>query len=105
MQKVAEGDLTVERFGYVSKSDVGDLCSAFDIMLHNVYDLVKEVSFSSEQIDHSTHELKAISDTSTQVAQQVAVTIEQMSDGAQSQALDVQKSAEAVAEISKILIK
>lgn len=101
MNLMAEGDLTVEKFGNVSKSDVGQLCSAFDIMLTNMHDLVKEVRDSSELIDQSTGELRSISETSSQVANQVAETIEQMSSGAQSQAQDVQRSAEAVAEISR----
>lgn len=101
MKKMADGDLTVEKFGYISKSDIGDLCAAFDVMLGNMYKLVSEVKTSSEKIDQSTHELRSISETSSQVAQQVAETIEQMSTGAQNQAQEVQKSAEAVAEIAR----
>ncbi|MGD9581389.1 MAG: methyl-accepting chemotaxis protein [Vampirovibrionia bacterium] len=101
MQHVAKGDLTVERFGYVSKSDVGEICTAFDAMLENMHNLISQVTRSIEKINSSSQELQSISETSSQVANQVAETVEQLSVGAQNQAKDVQDSAKQVAEIAK----
>lgn len=102
MQQVAEGNLTVEQFGFISTSDIGNICAAFDTMLKNMHHLISGVSNSIEQINCSSQELQSISETSSQATTQTTETIEQMATGSSSQAKDVSDSAQRIAEIANL---
>jgi methyl-accepting chemotaxis protein len=48
MNEIAKGNLAIEPFNDSSKSDLGQICSAFDKMMDNLKNLVNQIIFSVE---------------------------------------------------------
>lgn len=105
MQDVAKGNLRVNKFGYISKSDVGILCEAFDTMLGNLHDLIKSTSHATQEVSASSEEMSAAAEQTAQGAQQVANSISQLAAGSQEQANNVSESLENINRMNKAVQK
>lgn len=85
MEAIADGDLTIEPFGFISNSDIGKLCSSFDIMLANISAVIESVMQSSQNVASSAEEMSSSAEQTAQGAQQVATSVAQMAEGATEQ--------------------
>ena len=101
MNAVAKGDLTVEKLGRIEKSCIGDLCIVFDTMLGNLYNLVKQVYQSVEEISAGAEELNAASDQTAQGAQQVSTSVSQLAAGSQQIAQNISQLATGCQQTAK----
>jgi len=101
MNEVTKGNLKVDKFGYVSKSDVGVLCTSFDIMLENLRSLVSEVITSAEEISANSEEMSASSEQTAQGAQQTANSTTQLAQGAQEVSRNIEQGAANVNKMNK----
>lgn len=106
MEAVAKGDLKVEDFGFVSKSDLGQVCEAFDGMnalLKKLDSFIKNVAQSVEEISASTEEMSASAEQTAQGSQQVADSVGQLAAGSQEQANNVSESLDKINNISQYI--
>ena len=101
MTAVANGDLTIEKMGRPEKSCIGDLCVVFDTMLLNLYNLVKEVSKSVDEISAGTEEMNAASEQTAQGAQQVSNSVTQLAAGATQVSTSVSQLSMGAQQMSK----
>ena len=103
MDEVAKGNLKVDGFGYISKSDVGQLCSSFDIMLKNLKNLITNVAGSAEDISASSEEMSSSSEQTAQGAQQTANSTTQLAQGAQEISRNVEQGASNISKMNKAI--
>lgn len=106
MEEVANGNLKVENFGHVSNSDLGNLCKAFDGMntiLRKLDQLILETASAVKDITNSSEDMKDLTNESAKAINQVALTINQLSEGSQEQAKNVASSVESFEEINNLI--
>lgn len=83
-QQVASGDLT-QQVKVVSQDEIGQLATAFNIMVVELKILIKHINANVEQVAASSEELTASSEQSAQAANQIAVSITEVANGANEQ--------------------
>ncbi|MBP2627497.1 MAG: mcpA 6 [Firmicutes bacterium] len=83
--RIANGDLSITQVAVTSQDELGDLARAFETMVGNLRDLVKQIGISSEQVAASSEELTASSEQSAQAANQIATSITDVAAGASEQ--------------------
>jgi methyl-accepting chemotaxis protein len=69
MKEISQGNLKLEKFGHVSKSDVGQICAAFDKMLDDLHKLVCTVVESVDEISSSSQQMSAATEQTAQGSQ------------------------------------
>lgn len=108
MSQVAEGDLNVDNFNYTFKSDLGELCKAFDgmnLILKKLNNLVKNTANAVENISSSTQQISASTEQSATGSQQVANTVSQLAAGANEQSHSVTVSLDNINEMNNSVQK
>jgi len=80
-----DGDLT-KRVDIKSKDEIGDMACYFNGFSDTIQGIVKTIKEVSEKVDQAARELSAASEQSAAAAEQVSRTIEEMAEGAASQA-------------------
>ncbi|QSQ09373.1 Methyl-accepting chemotaxis protein McpA [Koleobacter methoxysyntrophicus] len=98
--RISRGDLTGD-IESKSKDEIGELASAFKIMLENLKNLVIKLHEASSTLSTSAEEMAASSEQASNSTQQVAESINQISEGAFNQSESTQKSAEKMNQILK----
>ncbi|ARU61617.1 hypothetical protein CBW65_11785 [Tumebacillus avium] len=101
VQRVAEGDLTVEDLKIKSRDEVGELSGHFTKMTGNLRALLRQVALNSEQVAATSEELTASADQTTIVAEQISQSVQDVSFGAEKQLQGIQDSTQVVADISE----
>ncbi|MDR3560690.1 MAG: methyl-accepting chemotaxis protein [Negativicutes bacterium] len=99
-KQVAAGNLDIARLSLSTKDEVGDLATAFGIMVEHLRELVQNIAQSSEQLSASSEQLTATSEQSAQASGQVATLIRQVADGADKQVAAVAAVTVAVEKMS-----
>ncbi|WP_280768555.1 methyl-accepting chemotaxis protein [Salipaludibacillus daqingensis] len=84
MKKAEQGDLTV-RTEEIGNNEIGQLGSSFNNMLLNIKDIILENQKMSTSAVKSAEQLKTISIQSSQTADQIAGSIEDVANGAMEQ--------------------
>lgn len=83
--RVGNGDLTMEALKIHSKDEIGSLARAFELMIHNLRTLLRQISQTAEQLAASSQELTANSEQSAQSSGQVASLIVDVAAAAEGQ--------------------
>ncbi|WP_019879521.1 methyl-accepting chemotaxis protein [Succinispira mobilis] len=103
VNKIAKGDLSVDRLQLTGKDEIVELAQAFNVMTDNLRNLITQVSHSAEQLAASSEELTASAEQSALAANQVATSITDVAEGAQEQMKATKNTAHVVDELfSKI---
>ncbi|MBE4906443.1 HAMP domain-containing protein [Bacillus luteolus] len=106
-EKIANGDLIIEKVNVKTKDEVYVLNEAFTKMVGNLRELITEVGNSSSQVAASAEQLMASADETMKGAEQISTSIQQVSIGAEQQTAIGHKSAvsaeEMTAGISRIV--
>jgi methyl-accepting chemotaxis protein len=100
IERVAEGDLSIEDVLIKGNDESGKLATSFNTMKNNLHELVRQVSESSEQVAASSQELTAIAEQNTQASTLIATPIELVAQGTEKQSGAVNETSSAVEEIS-----
>ncbi|MDF2572509.1 MAG: mcpA 1, partial [Sporomusa sp.] len=79
--RIASGDLSITQINVNTKDELGRLAYAFETMVGNLRNLVKEISSSAQQVAASSEELTANAEQSAQAANQVAIAITNTAQG------------------------
>ena len=89
--RIAKGDLTVERIDINSKDEIGSLAKAFELMTNNLRILLRQIAQTAEQLAASSQQLTANSEQSAQAAGQVASLIVDVANDAAGQKMSTNK--------------
>lgn len=103
LKAMSAGDLSVDKFGYVSKSDIGQLCASYDTMKENLQALIRQISRAIGEISSSSGEMKEAVEQTAQGAQQVAISVQQLAQGSQQVSQNVENGSEGIGNSNKII--
>lgn len=98
-KKVANGDLT-EQVKVDRQDEIGQLAAAFNTMVLELKNLIKQVTVNAEQLSASSEELTANSEQSAQAANQVASSIMDVAAGAAAQMEAATETSAVVEQMS-----
>lgn len=98
--KVASGDLRMDKVDITSKDEFGQLAKSFEKMTANMTTLICKVQSSAEQLTTSSEELTASANQSAEAANQVVVSITDVTHGAQRQLNRVNDAMSVVQHMS-----
>lgn len=101
-QKAANGDLTEDVPIAHSRDEISELGSAFNLMLHNLKDMVKTIDQTFAKTSQKVEEINDVSMRASEQADSISLTIEEIAKGAESSATSIQDTAESVEEVIKI---
>lgn len=98
-QSVADGNLQLDKIKVKSKDDIAVLANSFNKMVEKLRSLIGKISESSDNVAHSADILKNNSEQSTKAIEQIAVSIQMVSQGALNQYEQSQKVVEVVNDL------
>lgn len=100
MERLAQGDLSVERVTYVGRDEVGKLGVAFNDLVVNLRSLIEQVKVAGEQVAASSAELSANAEQSAQATERSMGSVQQIASSAEVQTLRTQESVRVMEEMS-----
>jgi len=103
--QAAKGDLTKEVAVTKSNDEIRDLGLAFNQMLHNLKEMVKNVEVNFEQTNRGVAELTEASQHAAMQAESISNTIQQIADGTEKQSLVTQKTVESLQGLNHLAIE
>ncbi len=83
MNRVAEGDLTVEMTASRDKNEIGQMITSFSVMLRNLRELVEKISTNAQTSASTAEELSASAEQVNASTEQVSSTVQEIAKGAQ----------------------
>lgn len=99
--QVAKGDLTIKKLEVTSKDELGLLADAFNTMVLNLTQLIRQIQGNAELVAASSEQLNASSEQSAQAANQVASSITEVAQSAEQQHLVVDSASGIVTQMSE----
>lgn len=84
-QNIADGNLKVNNLEIKSKDDISVLANFFNKMGANLRNIIGKIGENSKNVAHSAEMLKANAEQSSQAIEQVALSIQQVAQGAAEQ--------------------
>ncbi|TWH46727.1 methyl-accepting chemotaxis protein [Sporomusa sp. KB1] len=96
---VASGDLTVQS-QIDGQDEIGKLATGFNKMVHNLRNLIVQVSTNAQQVAASSEELTASAQESAQASNQVAGSVTEIAAGAERQLAAVGQTASVVEKMT-----
>ncbi|SDG04379.1 methyl-accepting chemotaxis protein [Fontibacillus panacisegetis] len=100
VNRVAQGDLTVQPVTLSSKDEVGKLTRDFANMTANLRQLITEANDMSLQVASSSQQLSASVDQTGKASEQTANISQGLAEGAEKQLNSLEKSSTALQEMS-----
>jgi methyl-accepting chemotaxis protein len=94
------GDLT-QRIGYMSKDEVGELSSSFDLFIDKLHSIIKEVASTAEEMKSSSSQLNQATETTTMTIEEITNTVTEIAAGTRDGAAFAEETSANVEEIVK----
>lgn len=91
-QEIADGNLQVKSIEVKSKDDLSILANSFNKMGMNLRTIIGKISENSINVAHSAEFLKSNSEESSKAVEQIAISIQQVSEGAANQTKQAEKT-------------
>lgn len=101
LEKVADGDLTVDSIHVKNKDETGDLAQSFNKMLNNLKGLISTVNESSSTVYKASTSLSEISTQTARATDEVALTISEIANSSSEQAQDVSNGLTQINELGE----
>ncbi len=99
LEKVADGDLTVQQLTVMGRDEVASLSRASNKMLQGLKGVISGIHSMSEQVSSASRQLKEAAGQTATAAQQVSVAVTQVAQGAVQQAQHASGGAQAMQEL------
>ncbi|MFX3624374.1 MAG: methyl-accepting chemotaxis protein [Ectobacillus sp.] len=99
-EKIASGDLTVEKIKVKNKDEIGLLAKSFNQMADSLRQVIRHVSLTSEQVAASAEELTASAEETSKATEQITQSMQEVASGAEKQVYGVEESSNAIQELS-----
>lgn len=103
MSRVEKGDFTV-KLESQRQDEIGKLTNTFNTMLSHIKHLVLEVNQSSEQTINAAKMLVTSAEENSAAANEVAVTMDQISSGAMNQSELIEENTQALQHFSEQIV-
>lgn len=103
VNRVAQGDLRAVGKVFNYRDELGKMGQAVNQMLHNLREVIQQVSVASEELMTSSTQLTATAQEATRATQQIAATMEQVAAGTTDQSRAVQEAATVMGELNHII--
>ncbi|WP_079507300.1 methyl-accepting chemotaxis protein [Mesobacillus jeotgali] len=100
-QEIAKGNLMIEKVSYKHKDELGTLNESFDMMAAQLTSLLQKVNMASKEVEDFAQEIEQENVSLTEISNQVAVSTDELSAGAQTVSEDLQQSVELIDEMDK----
>nr|WP_206765400.1 methyl-accepting chemotaxis protein [Brevibacillus laterosporus] len=100
LNRVADGDLTIEELKITSRDEIGNLAKDFNYMIKNIRHLIREVDLSAQRVAGSSKELTASADETSKANEQITLAIQEAASGAEEQQNALFKTTSSIEEIS-----
>lgn len=95
-----EGDLT-QRLSIESKDEIGESAQAFNLMLSQIQQMVRQIKEKSEFVACSSEELVANSDQTKTASEQIARTIHEIAEGSHHQLETIEGSSDEISKMNQ----
>lgn len=103
-QNIAQGDLTIKPIDVRTRDELGVLALAFNEMVKNLTDLIRQVQGNAETVAAASEQLTASADQSSQASNQVAASITDVAGSAAKQQVVVAQTAQTVSRMSERIV-
>lgn len=100
VQKVAEGDLTVEKIHIKNNDEIGDLAKGFNKMVTDLHSIVNQVNDATLQVAASSEQLTASAEQSSLVTEQIATATQQIASGADDQLKSIHDTTQWIKQLA-----
>ncbi|GAM12989.1 methyl-accepting chemotaxis protein [Mesobacillus selenatarsenatis] len=100
-QEIAKGNLMIEKVPYKHKDELGTLNESFDLMAAQLTSLLQKVNMASREVEDFAAEIEQENIALTEISNQVAVSTDELSAGAQTVSEDLQQSVELIDDMDK----
>lgn len=100
VQKVSEGDLTVEPLSIKANDDIGLLGNRLNAMIEALRSVISSVGDTSSQLAASAEQLTASAEQSAQAAEHTAVTMQELAEGTDRQVQSTDDTDHIVKELA-----
>jgi len=101
LERVKEGDLTVQVEKVGSRDEVGRLSEALSATVESLRGAIQEVLNTSSSLASSSEELAASIEEISKATQEIAQTISQVAEGSTRQSEELQKISEEAAQVGE----
>lgn len=101
VKEVANGNLTIDPVKIKNRDEIGELADAFHTMVHNLANLIRRVSQTSEALAASSEQLLASSEQTSSATEQITSSIQEVASGSENQVNSAIAADQSVTEISK----
>ena len=85
------------------QDELGDLARAFQRLLSQLREIIREINTASQQVAASSEELTATSEESAAAAEEVTKTVEEIAHGANEQALNTEEGSSKAIMLGKAI--
>jgi methyl-accepting chemotaxis protein len=96
---IANGNLQIKPVGIHSNDEIAVLADSFNKMGQNLRELIGQINESSNEVASSAEFLTTGAQQSARASEQIAATIQQVSNGAAEQSGETQRTAQVIAEL------
>lgn len=100
VKRVAANDLTVQPLSIKNKDEIGQLAQGFNTMVGNLKEIVRQVTFNSQQVAAAAEQLAASAEQGNRATEQISYVIQEVAEGAERQVRSVDDASHAVNEMS-----
>jgi methyl-accepting chemotaxis protein len=101
LERVKEGDLTVQVEKAKSRDEIGRLSEALSATVESLRSMTQEILTTSSSLASSSEELSASVEEISKATQEIAQTIAQVAEGSTRQSEELQKVSEEAAQIGE----
>ncbi len=103
--KVASGDLRVEKIELTRADEIGQLNRSVNKMVDNLHELINQVNETAEHVAAASEQLAASTDQAAVATEQITKTIQDVSIGAEQQLQSAVDSADAMEALSEGIMR
>ncbi|WLR55827.1 methyl-accepting chemotaxis protein [Mesobacillus subterraneus] len=100
-QEIAKGNLMIKKISYKHNDELGTLNESFDLMAAQLTTLLQKVNMASKEVEHFAEGIEQENIALTEISNQVAVSTDELSAGAQTVSEDLQQSVELIEDMDK----
>ncbi len=101
--RIAEGDLTVDRLAAASGDEIADMANSFNVMVERMREMIQGVNQAAQQVASTSEELAATSNQVGQAVGQVTQAVTGIAGGAQSQSKDLTETVAAIDQLKQAI--
>lgn len=101
VEQVANGNLAVDVLKVKNKDEIGILVQGFQQMIHNLRQLLLQITATSTQVASSAEQLMANSEQNATVTEQIVIVIQEVDNGSKVQLVDAEEIVRTMTDMDK----